>query len=85
MFMCMCIIILDSVQVFCQDKPNIKFPHIANCARYYDCGANQNDPVLGRYQRECTYPSLFNIDMLRCVPPLQADCQWRYEPKDPCK
>ncbi|XP_071165550.1 uncharacterized protein [Mytilus edulis] len=73
-----------SVQVFCQDKPNIKFPHIANCARYYDCGAIESDPVFGKYQRECTYPTLFNIDLLRCVPPVEADCQWRYEPKDPC-
>ncbi|XP_071165551.1 uncharacterized protein [Mytilus edulis] len=72
-----------SVQVFCQDKPNIKFPHIANCARYYDCGAIESDPVFGKYQRECTYPTLFNIDLLRCVPPVEADCQWRYEPKDP--
>lgn len=76
---------LVSVQVFCQDKPNIKFPHIANCARYYDCSAIEADPIFGKYQRECTYPTLFNIDLLRCVPPAEADCQWRYEPKDPCK
>ncbi|KAK3095139.1 hypothetical protein FSP39_010723 [Pinctada imbricata] len=74
-----------SVEVFCNSRPNKVFPHIANCARYYDCSAKSEDPVFGKYLRECTYPQLFNIETLRCVPRGRANCRWRYEPKDPCE
>lgn len=75
----------DSVDTFCKERPTKVFPHIANCARYYNCSAMERDPVLGRYLRECPFPQLFNIESLRCVDREAANCRWRYEPKDPCE
>ncbi|XP_065924132.1 uncharacterized protein [Magallana gigas] len=72
-----------SVDTFCTERPTKIFPHIANCARYYNCSAMMKDPVLGRYLRECPFPQLFNIESLSCVPREAANCRWRYEPKDP--
>ncbi|XP_061184903.1 uncharacterized protein LOC133192909 isoform X1 [Saccostrea echinata] len=74
-----------SVDTFCKKRPTRVFPHIANCARYYNCSSMTKDPVLGRYLRECPYPELFNIESLSCVQREAANCRWRYEPRDPCE
>ncbi|XP_069104084.1 LOW QUALITY PROTEIN: uncharacterized protein [Argopecten irradians] len=73
-----------SVHDFCRKNPTTVFPHVADCARYYNCSDNLEDPVFGPYLRECRYPELFNIVRLQCVPPKEANCRWRLEPKNPC-
>ncbi|KAL5005503.1 hypothetical protein ScPMuIL_018959 [Solemya velum] len=75
----------NSVAQYCSIKGNVIFPHVANCARFYDCSATEALKPFGPYLRECPYPTLFSIETLTCVDYRDANCRWRVEPKEPCE
>lgn len=69
----------------CMQNPYALLPDPKNCARYYNCSQVITLPSLEKYQGECDYPLLFNLDTMACDDFEIVLCKERVEPKAPCE
>ncbi|XP_041355816.1 uncharacterized protein LOC121373314 [Gigantopelta aegis] len=79
-----CANLANVASVTCKDNPTMVFPHPDSCSLYYNC--TQTTPVdgLSKYENECTYPTLFDADLLTCSTATNVNCGKRNKPLDQC-
>ncbi|CAL1546271.1 unnamed protein product [Lymnaea stagnalis] len=78
----------DAAMNICPSKPQLKFPHPASCALYYDCSQPTHRHTLAPWESECPDPLLFDEKTYTCTKRREGDTQFcgtRPEPNGKCE